>query len=310
MQPHSPTYAPAASPNPRETAFAWLELARLSNLPTVLTNILVGIAAAATSPEMLGERFAWRAVLPLLLALALLYAGGMILNDVTDAHIDARERPRRPIPSGRVRSNQALLVSIGCLLGGTFLLILTGVEPPLALALPAAIIAYDLTHDRFAASTLFMGACRGLVYLVAAAAVAGEIPSVAWLLGGLLATYTTVVTLLSQKEVGAPGVGRRVLSLVPPLLALPALIVINGHERETFTLSVAGLAMLAWLTRAPMFVLDDPPRMKAAILTLLSGMCLVDAFFLAALGAPMMALLLAAGCFVLTVLLHRRISGT
>ena len=313
MQSHTSTSMHAASPTPRETLRAWLELARLSNLPTVLSNVLVGLALAGPSTELAGRPFAWSAVLPLFLAFALLYAGGMILNDVTDLHTDARERPSRPIPSGRIRSNQALLAAAGCLLAGTLALIFAGSPPTFALALPATIIAYDLTHDRFAASALFMGGCRALVYLSAAAAVAGNVPDMAWLLAGLLGGYTTIVTLIAQKETAAPGVWRRVLSLLPPLIVLPALIAVRDPAAEgaiDFGIAVSGLAAMAWLMRAPVFILNDPPRMKHAVLTLLSGVSLVDLFFLAVLGAPAVALIVAGACFVLTVLLHRRISGT
>jgi 4-hydroxybenzoate polyprenyltransferase len=310
-QPHtSASPLPAASPSPRDTIVAWLELARLSNLPTVLTNVLVGIAAAATSPELAGEAFAWSAVLPLFLALGLLYTSGMMLNDVADAHIDTRERPGRPIPSGRIRSNHALLAAIACMLAGTLLLIMAGTPPRLAFALPAAIIAYDLAHRRFAASALFMGACRGLVYLVAAAALVPQLPQAAWVLGGLVAVYTTVVTLISQREIGLPDTPRRVLSLVPALIVVPALIAAGGHGADSFAITITAILAMAWLARAPVFILNDPPRTKDAVLTLLSGMCLLDLFFLTVLGAPAVAMVAAGACFILTVLLHRRISGT
>ena len=39
-----------------------------------------------------------------------LYAAGMVLNDAFDAELDARERPERPIPSGRIsRSRHGVL---------------------------------------------------------------------------------------------------------------------------------------------------------------------------------------------------------
>src|SRR5690606_37636453 len=139
-----------------------------------------------------------------------------------------------------------------------------------------------VTHDRFAASALFMGACRALVYLAVAAAVAGGVPDVGWLLAVLLGVYTTIVTLIAQKETAAPGVWRRVLCLLPPLIVLPALIAVRGRESVAdVSIAVTGLAAMTWLTRAPVFILDDPPRMKQAVLTLLSGVSLVDLFFLA-----------------------------
>lgn len=65
-------------------------LGRVSNLPTVWSNVLAGAAlagAAGVSPP---------ALVALMIAISLFYVGGMWLNDAFDAEIDARERPERP----------------------------------------------------------------------------------------------------------------------------------------------------------------------------------------------------------------------
>lgn len=47
-----------------------------------------------------------------------LYAGGVVLNDYFDREIDAKERPERPIPSGKVSKEFALLMGTILLLIG------------------------------------------------------------------------------------------------------------------------------------------------------------------------------------------------
>ena len=42
----------------------------------------------------------------------------MVLNDVYDVETDARERPYRPIPSGRISLNKAQSLGYGLLLCG------------------------------------------------------------------------------------------------------------------------------------------------------------------------------------------------
>ncbi len=71
-----------------------LKLGRVSNLPTVWTNVLAGTVLAAGTVQ------SWRTGL-VLLAMSLFYVGGMYLNDYFDRAIDARERPQRPIPARR-----------------------------------------------------------------------------------------------------------------------------------------------------------------------------------------------------------------
>ena len=80
-------------------AAVYLRLGRVSNLPTVWTNVLAGaaLAGAAVGPG--------RLALPLV-ACSLFYPGGMYLNHAFDREIDARERPERPIPSGRITARR------------------------------------------------------------------------------------------------------------------------------------------------------------------------------------------------------------
>ena len=80
--------------NFRDSTRAWLELARLSNAPTVVTNVLVGYVLGTLSAG--SDHFDW---LPFALAAAaglVLYTAGMILNDAKDAERDTKSRPTRP----------------------------------------------------------------------------------------------------------------------------------------------------------------------------------------------------------------------
>src|SRR5215470_11854017 len=88
-----------------------LRLGRISNLPTVWPNTLVGVTLAG------GVSFDTR-VLLLLVAFSLFYIGGMFLNDAFDREFDARTRPDRPIPSGLVSAGVVFAVGFGLLAGG------------------------------------------------------------------------------------------------------------------------------------------------------------------------------------------------
>ncbi|HLY88157.1 MAG TPA: UbiA family prenyltransferase, partial [Acetobacteraceae bacterium] len=74
-----------------------LKLGRVSNLPTVWSNVLTGMALA-------GAATADCRLLILVVSLSLFYIGGMFLNDAFDHGFDAKARPERPIPSGQVRA--------------------------------------------------------------------------------------------------------------------------------------------------------------------------------------------------------------
>ncbi len=100
---------------------------------------------------------------------------------------------------------------------------------------------------------------------------------------------------------------RRWLAVVMPLVVLAGAAVVPPPDY--LAVGAAALLLVLWLGRAARAVLTKPPHTKAAIHLWISGMCLIDAFFLALLQRPLAALL-ALVCFGLTVYSHRHISGT
>lgn len=152
-----------------KTLHAWLELARISNLPTVWTNVLAGWLLA-------GGSWDWEPLTWLLVGGSLLYSGGMILNDAADVKYDRTHRPERPIPSGRASLLVVWSVAVGMMAtGGAMFVWGAGACPWLTAALLIAIVAYDLYHKQWAGSVFVMGSCRTLLYLAAASSVTGTL---------------------------------------------------------------------------------------------------------------------------------------
>jgi len=163
-----------------------LSLGRVSNLPTVWTNTLAGVVLAGASP------LNW-SMLPLLLAMSMAYIGGMFLNDAFDRKIDAKERPERPIPAGEIKAAEVFAGGFTLLVGAiifSFIAALSwsgsiGMTVLMAFALTGAIVLYDCWHKANKLSPVIMGACRMLVYLVAAFAASAD-PNVLVYLGALV----------------------------------------------------------------------------------------------------------------------------
>ena len=142
---------------------AYLLLARVSNLPTVWTNVLAAYVCALAPLD----------TIPIaLLSLSLLYTAGMFLNDVCDVPFDARARADRPIPNGDVGRGEALAIVV-ILFTAALALLLRQPHPSAAinwaLVLIVAITVYDLSHKGKWYGPIVMGGCRALVYYVAAA---------------------------------------------------------------------------------------------------------------------------------------------
>jgi len=85
---------------------AYLQLFRMPGILTAISNILFGFFVTSTSETT------WL-VLPMLIASsASLYLAGMTLNDFFDYKVDKQERPFRPLPSGKISKNSALVLGI------------------------------------------------------------------------------------------------------------------------------------------------------------------------------------------------------
>ncbi len=203
-----------------------LRLGRVSNLPTVWSNVLAGLVLSGS---------AWTPAHAAALALAasLFYVGGMYLNDYFDRDIDARERPERPIPAGAVRAGSVLAAGLALLATGEAGVLALALGPggtgwpPIAagLALAAAIVLYDVNHKGNPLSPLVMALCRVLVYVLAALSVSVAFPPALALGCAALLAYLVALTWIAKHErrlAWAPPIGALVagISLVDAALAL------------------------------------------------------------------------------------------
>jgi len=248
-----------------------------------------------------------------------LYTAGMIFNDVCDLRIDRRERPYRPIPSGRV-SIRAATAAVGVLilLAMACLTLTTDAAVASGGVLVALIVGYDLFHARSAVCVLLMAACRALVYIVVASAVA---PPGGWplpmplapLLAATLGLYIIGLSLVARLEMAPESKGSKATRAAPLLLAaVPfaglAATGLPGSQSLRWVAPVA-IVMLLWIAHGARHALASPARRRSAVAVWLSAIPLVDGFFLALLDRPGLAVC-AALCWPATVLLQRRLAAT
>lgn len=277
-----------------------LALGRVSNLPTVWSNALAGAALA-------GAGLGFGAWVALMLALSLFYTGGMYLNDAFDAKIDARERAARPIPMGEIGRGPVFLLGSAMLAVAVALGFAVGHGTGYAgVALALAILLYDWLHKRTDLAPLLMGACRFLVYLMAALAAVGPLLAVLIGAAGLFA-HVVGLTFAARQEAYD-----RLDSAWPlAVMGLPLLIVFGfavAADGWLAFLLLAGFA--AWGIYSLRFLFrrqtGDVPR---AIIGLIAAIPLYDAALIAAMGMPVLAIIAALG-FPATLALQRVASGT
>ena len=224
--------------------WAWLELLRLPNIFTAVADVTMGFLVVQVAAE--GQR-TWQIqpagaqiLLLLVAASSLLYAAGVVLNDVFDLETDRQDRPERPIPSGRVSLRAArragwLLLAAGVALAWivTFHEGRSAIHPPLApddenlevvddshaagnlatlpwverfrpgligVLLAAAVVLYDAGLKRTPLGPVGMGACRMFNVLLGMSVLAGPFQPEHFLIAGGIGVYVAGITWLARNE--------------------------------------------------------------------------------------------------------------
>jgi 4-hydroxybenzoate polyprenyltransferase len=284
-----------------------LVLGRVSNLPTIWTNVLVGwfLAGGGWVAEL-----GWIA-----LGMSLVYVAGMTLNDAFDAKWDREHAPTRPIPSGRI--SEATVWTLGALqlvAGLVIPLSLTSVHPLFVVLLLIVVLLYNWLHKRYAASVLLMGACRALVYIGSASAVVAHtdsimVPQLVYLIAGGVVIYIAGLTLAARSEhLASPG-GLKPLPRV--MLTLPVLFPLFSFQYAApspASYALAGLGAVgvwSWLLVTRGALREKLPR---GIAYAIAGIAFFDAATVS--FADWRAAVVCLVCFILTLGAQRVIPAT
>ena len=269
---------------------------RPANIITAVSDVLAGIAIAGYFTKG-AENISILPVLFLCISTIGLYGGGVVLNDVFDAKLDAVERPERPIPSGLIAKKSAALLGVFLLLIGTVAAAFVHpsfIHPSTLIAVGIAIasVVYDSWGKHHALlGPLNMGLCRGLNQLLGVSIVTNALQTF-WPLGLVPVVYIAAVTTISRGEVNG---GRKsvlyfaafLYSLV--LFSILAIAYQNGNLLPVLVL----ICFFAFAIFRPLYKAVQQPvganigkAVKAGVLSLI----LMNAAWAVAFGQPYLAL--------------------
>lgn len=302
-----------------KTLRAYLELVRLPNAFTAAADAVAGYWLARGF--LVGDlRLVW-----LIVASICLYCGGIVLNDLRDVEIDRRERPGRPLPSGRVtrgsaRNLMGALFAIG-LLAATIAGSASGHVAEIsqhnfgmlaALALIAAIAAYDMQLKSTLLGPAAMGLCRALNLALPLVALRLEITNAhaAALLGTFV--YVASLTYFGRDEAGISPRRR---------LALGGIGILTGQLIlgfvTTWNPSNDPLTLVVWLALAIQtgraawraWKRPEPLLVQHAMKTFILGIIAFDAVIACAIGGWRAAAIVLA-LLIPPILIGRRLYTT
>ncbi|MDT7827302.1 UbiA-like protein EboC [Pricia sp. S334] len=261
----------------------YARLARPANLPTAAADILTGVAIAGVfTPPIQGgflQSVPGLDILFLVLASILLYAGGVILNDVFDYRIDVVERPERPIPSGLVPIRTAAIYGSTVLfIGIVFAFLVHAISGWVAIALAAAIVLYDAIakkHGFF--GPLCMGVCRGL-NLILGLSILGVLQY--WWMAAIPIVYIFAITLISRGEVHGENKSHIVLAGVLYTTVILTVLSVTYVYSENLLVPSLFLTLFAVLVFRPLLKAhseNSPQHIKKAVMAGVLSLVVLDA---------------------------------
>ncbi len=241
----------------REHIRALAQLVRLPNVFTAWADI--GLGYAVTHQGFPSSMDAWCQFSLVLLCSSCFYTSGMALNDFADVQVDAKERPLRPIPSGRVQRKTAGCIGWGLLAIGLlvclFYSLWVGPGPCIAGgALAISIVAYNFGLKAYWFGPWVMGLCRTWNVLLGASDTQlwNQFAAYAALIVGM---YIAGVSLMAKDEANESGgrliplgIGVMVTSLLLVLLLPWIAPGASGAAQQMFVTLLMVLAFSAYLT--------------------------------------------------------------
>ena len=282
---NTPNITPAQTTVSKATPLTWLQLMRIPTVFTALSNILCGylITHKLTTAELPQHPDLWL----LLISSAGLYLGGMVLNDVFDAALDAIERPERPLPSGRISRRAAavfgsllLIIGVGCAAAvGMGSLLIAGL-------IVAAVLLYNGLLKSTIAAPLGMGTCRFLNLLLGASA--GTTLTSVWqttpmTVAAGLGIYIVGVTVFARNEAGKSSSSGLLMGLGIMIcgIGLDAWLVTGSGVEKAISGSQMALLILGLniLMRAAIVVGNpQPARIQRTVGLMLLCIIFLDTF--------------------------------
>lgn len=185
----------------------YLLLVRLPNTFTAPSNILAGYFAVILPSYANVSHLAI-----LILSSLLLYLSGIVFNDYFDLEEDRKERPFRPLPSGKVTKQKAFIIASASMLAGNILVFAVGTTSVVvSIIISATIIAYNYRLKHTIAGPFAMGAAR---FLNVSLGASPAFPALLFSNNDILIVrimivsvsmflYVIAISILSRMEIGA-----------------------------------------------------------------------------------------------------------
>ena len=175
----------------------YLRLVRTPNLLTSASDVIAGCAIALATTSIVNKE----KIVFLVITSMLLYASGIVFNDIFDAEKDRLECPNRPIPSGSVSMKNAIILGSGL---GVMALLFASQISLISLLISAGIITLCFTYNTYSKNHVWlrpinMGSCRALNLMLGMSLIGSSLWQY-WYIAILPMLFIVNVTIASKNE--------------------------------------------------------------------------------------------------------------
>jgi 4-hydroxybenzoate polyprenyltransferase len=263
---------------------ALLATARVANIPSVISNVWLGVAMGVGFWWMHFDQSGFQVVdmshvIFLIISGVCIYVSGNFLNDWKDRDWDEVHRPERALPSGLFSPRTYLAVACVCALAGFSLAIaVNGTAAAVAATIIGCVVVYTIWHKEKVWSVVFMGLCRGLLPSLGASLFPSSM-QLALVCGAATCCYIMGLSLSARAESkgeikGVALYGSRVLWVLAGMLMLSPHLWLS---KVMWFMFAAVLVYVVWLGLCMTRFRSPVPRHVSA---LLAGIPLLDWIFL------------------------------
>jgi 4-hydroxybenzoate polyprenyltransferase len=267
----------------------YLELMRLPNVFTSMADAAMGFLFVR---ELAATTDAWLLTL-LLASSSLLYLSGIVLNDVFDLELDSRERPDRPLPSGRISLDAARwfgweLLFAGVASGWAVAFLIDNILPgAIVVMLVTSILIYDAGLKSTVIGPVLMGACRMFNVLLGMSVAGVPFAAEHWAVAVAIGLYITGVTWFARTENTRSARLHLALSTIVMMLGI-ALLSSLPHwserinpllqeEPQRWWLLMLILGMLIGWRCLRAVIVPSPAQVQAAVAQSILSLIILDA---------------------------------
>ncbi|MDC0856260.1 UbiA family prenyltransferase [Candidatus Nitrosopelagicus sp.] len=193
------------------------QLIRFPGIFTAFSNVLIGFFLITNG------NFEFNVLPFLLTTTGLLFAGTMVMNDYSDHKIDSVERPKRPLPSGKISRNTAIYLTIICFSIGNLSAVMIGeTSIIISLLMTGLIISYNFKLKNITSIGIFtISAIRFLNIILGFSIVELSLEILPYAIP--VAIYVVGISILAKNELDANSKDR-ILNKIFLILTISSII--------------------------------------------------------------------------------------